>query len=131
MGQPAGLISHQSPHPVDGTLRRFRTALETAGLTIFAEVDHDAGATAAGLELRPTRLVIFGAARGGTPLMQAAQTAGIDLPLKALVWQDAAGACWIGYNDAQWIAHRHGLAALPAVAAMAQALAKLVAQAID
>ncbi len=131
MDQPAGLISQKSSHGVDETVRRLRAAIEAAGLTLFAEIDHDAGAVAAGLELRPTRLVIFGAARGGTPLMQAAQTAGIDLPLKTLVWQDAAGDCWIGYNAPQWIADRHGLGSGVdgPVNAMTQLLGKLTATA--
>ena len=128
--QPAGLIRQQSPHAVDETVRRFRAAAEQAGMTIFAEVDHDRGAAAAGLELRPTRLVIFGNAKGGTPLMQAAQTAGIDLPLKLLVWEDEAGACWIAYNDPRWIADRHGVGELPAVGAMAQGLAALASKAV-
>jgi uncharacterized protein (DUF302 family) len=77
-------------------------------LTVFAHIDHAAGAAAAGLELRPTDLLIFGNARGGTPLMQRVQTTGIDLPLKALVWQDAAGDTWLSYNDPAWLANRHG-----------------------
>ena len=68
-----------------------------------------AGATAVGLSLRPTELLIFGNARGGTPLMQSVQTIGIDLPLKALVWQDASGDIWLSYNDPAWLAQRHGL----------------------
>jgi uncharacterized protein (DUF302 family) len=88
---------------------RLEAALRANGLTIFARIDHAAGAAAAGLPLRPTELLIFGNARGGTPLMQADQTTGIDLPLKALVWQDAAGKTWLSYNDPAWIAKRHGL----------------------
>ena len=86
---------------------------------------HAAGATSAGLELRPTTLVVFGNPVAGTPLMQAVQTAGIDLPLKALVWQDAQGAVHLTYNDPVWIAARHGLdrGAEQAVAAMAAGLA--------
>jgi uncharacterized protein (DUF302 family) len=80
-------------------------------MTVFARIDHAAGAAEAGLSLRPTDLLIFGNARGGTPLMQAAQTMGLDLPLKVLVWQDAAGATWLSWNDPQWLARRHGLGA--------------------
>jgi uncharacterized protein (DUF302 family) len=131
MEQPPGLVRRESAHDVDETVRRFRAAAQHAGLAIFADVDHGRGAAAAGLELRPTRLIVFGAARGGTPLMQIAQTVGIDLPLKVLVWQNAAGQTWIAYNDPQWIADRHGLgpAAAGAVAAMAQGLAALAATA--
>src|SRR3954465_11103235 len=78
-------------------------------MTVFARVDHAAGAAEAGLPLRPTDLLIFGAAKGGTPLMQAAQTIGIDLPLKALVWQDEAGSTFLSYNDPAWLAKRHGV----------------------
>jgi uncharacterized protein (DUF302 family) len=78
-------------------------------MTVFAKVDHAASAREVGLDLRPTLLMIFGAARGGTPLMQAEQTVGIDLPLKALIWQDAAGKTWISYNEPEWIAKRHSL----------------------
>ncbi|HEX4097779.1 MAG TPA: DUF302 domain-containing protein [Caulobacteraceae bacterium] len=130
MSAPAGFVSVQSPHGAEETVRRFREAVQAAGMTIFAEVDHDIGAGAVGLLLRPTRLVIFGNARGGTPLMQIAQTAGIDLPLKALVWEDVRGQTFIGYNDPQWIAERHGLAAgaAPAVQAMTKGLEMLVAK---
>lgn len=113
-----GLITIRSAFGPDETMQRLRAAVEAKGMTIFAHIDHAAGATAAGLPLRPTDLLIFGAAKGGTPLMQAAQTAGIDLPLKALVWRDADGATWLSYNDPAWLAERHG-----AEAALAQPLA--------
>jgi len=90
-------------------MNRFEAAVRAKGMTVFARVDHAAGATAAGLSLRPTDLLVFGNARGGTPLMQSDQTIGIDLPLKALVWQDASGATWLSYNDLSWLAKRHGL----------------------
>src|SRR4051794_39663569 len=78
-------------------------------MTVFARIDHATGAAAVGLSLRPTELLIFGNAKGGTPLMQSAQTMGIDLPLKALVWQDPSGSTWLSYNDPGWLAKRHGL----------------------
>ncbi len=78
-------------------------------MTVFARINHQAGAAAVGLTLQPTEVVIFGNAKGGTPLMQSGQTAGIDLPLKILVWQEASGKTWLSYNDPQWIARRHGL----------------------
>jgi len=79
-------------------------------MAVFARIDHAGGAAEVGLTLRPTELIIFGNARGGTPLMQSVQTVGIDLPLKALIWQDAAGKTWISYNEGGWIAQRHGIA---------------------
>jgi len=102
---------------------RLETEIRARGLTIFARIDHAAGAAEVGLELRPTELFIFGNARGGTPLMQSVQTVGIDLPLKALIWQDATGKTWISYNEPRWIVHRHGIAnAEPIVTKMADQL---------
>jgi uncharacterized protein (DUF302 family) len=91
------------------TMGRLEAEIKAKGLTVFARIDHAAGAAQVGLPLRPTEVVLFGNARGGTPLMQLAQTIGIDLPLKALVWQDATGATWLSYNDPSWLAKRHGL----------------------
>ena len=87
------------------TMNRLETELRAQGMNIFARIDHAAGAREAQLELRPTEVIIFGNARGGTPLMQLDQTVGIDLPLKALVWQDETNKTWISYNDPSWIAH--------------------------
>ena len=98
---------------------------------MFARIDHAAGAAAVGLSLRPTEVLIFGNAKGGTPLMQSVQTIGIDLPLKALVWQDASGDTWLSYNDPAWLAHRHGLsgAATRQRSAMLSAALRAVAKA--
>ena len=104
-----GLISKRSSFGPEETMQRLEAEVQAKGLTVFAHVDHAAGAAAVGLSLRPTDLLIFGNARGGTPLMQAAQSIGIDLPLKALVWQDADGVTWVSYNDPAWFAHRHSL----------------------
>src|SRR5260370_23678595 len=98
-------------------------------MTVFARIDHAAGAAAVGLSLRPTELLIFGNAKSGTPLMQSMQTIGIDLPLKALVWQDASGSTWLSYNDPSWLAKRHGLghevdATVGAIAAVLDAMAR-------
>ena len=82
--------------------------MKSRGLTVFARIDHAAGAQAVGMALRPTELLIFGNAKGGTPLMQAQQTIGIDLPLKALAFEDAAGKAWLAYNDPAWLTGRHG-----------------------
>jgi uncharacterized protein (DUF302 family) len=107
--QVDGLITIQSRLDPEATLQGIEAILQAKGLTVFAKVDHAAGAAQVGLALRPTTVVIFGNAKGGTPLMQAAQTSGIDLPLKALVWQDTAGVTWLSFNDPAWIAKRHGL----------------------
>jgi uncharacterized protein (DUF302 family) len=119
-----GLITLSSSHGPKDTMDRLAAEITARGMTVFARVDHAAGAAEAGLPLRPTELLIFGNAKGGTPLMQSEQTIGIDLPLKALVWQDASGRTWLSYNDPGWLAKRHGLGAEvdPAVKAMAAAL---------
>jgi len=96
-------------------MNRLEAAVKAKGMTVFARIDHSAGASAVGLSLNPTEVLIFGNAKGGTPLMQAAQTIGIDLPLKALVWQDASGSTWLSYNDPAWLARRHGLSGTEAV----------------
>ena len=105
-----GLISLRSNAGPKQTADRLKAELQASGLTLFAQIDHAAGAAGAGLALRPTEVFLFGNAKGGTPLMQAAQTIGIDLPLKALVWEDEAGDCWFSYNDPAWLAARHGVA---------------------
>ena len=89
---------------------RLESEICAQGMKVFVRIDHAAGAAEAGLDLRPTDLIIFGNARGGTPLMQASQSIGIDLPLKALVWQDAAGKTWLSNNEPNWIVQRHGFA---------------------
>jgi uncharacterized protein (DUF302 family) len=103
-----GLITVLSKYGPKETMERLEAEVKAKGLTVFAHVDHAAGAAAVGLSLRPTDLLIFGNAKGGTPLMQSVQTIGIDLPLKMLVWQDEAGKTWISYNDPGWLAKRHG-----------------------
>lgn len=96
---PEGLTNVPSAFDPKGTADRLEAAIKAKGLTVFARVDHAAAATAVGLALRPTEVLLFGNAKGGTPLMQARQTIGIDLPLKALVWQDSDGKTWLSYND--------------------------------
>ena len=90
-------------------IERLEAAIKKKGMAVFGRVNHATGAKEVGMELPPTVVVIFGSAKAGTPIMQADQTVGIDLPLKVLVWQDAAGKTWISYNDPEWIAKRHGL----------------------
>jgi len=103
-----GLITIRSSYGPEDTMSRFEAEVRAKGMTVFARVDHAAGARAVGLSLRPTELLIFGNAKAGTPLMQSMQTIGIDLPLKALVWQDASGSTWLSYDDPSWLAKRHG-----------------------
>jgi uncharacterized protein (DUF302 family) len=119
-----GLTQVQSSHGPADTMQRLVAEISAKGLTVFARINHSAGAEEVGLALRPTELVIFGNAKGGTPLMQSNQEIGIDLPLKALVWQDASGGTWISYNDPAWLAKRHGLGheVEPPVKAMAALL---------
>ena len=124
-----GLTTIKSSHSPRETMNRLETAVTAKGLTVFARIDHAAGAVAAGLSLRPTEVLIFGNAKGGTPLMQAAQTVGIDLPLKALVWQDASGETWLSYNDPAWLAVRHGVTGLDAVTANLSAVLHAVSEA--
>jgi uncharacterized protein (DUF302 family) len=104
-----GLTTIRSSYGPEETMNRFEAEVRARGMIAFAHIDHAAGAAAVGLALRPTELLIFGNARGGTPLMELVQTTGIDLPLRALVWQDASGVTWLSYDDPNWIAKRHGL----------------------
>ncbi|HEY6717080.1 MAG TPA: DUF302 domain-containing protein [Reyranella sp.] len=104
---PDGLTACVSSHGPKETMDRLIAAVTSRGMTVLARIDHAAAAVKAGMELRPTEVVLFGNPRAGTPLMQAAQTIGIDLPLKALVWQDADGKTWFAYNDPKWLAKRH------------------------
>lgn len=117
-----GLTTVLSSFGPKETMDRLETEVKAKGLTVFARIDHAAGAAAVGMPLRPTEVLIFGNATGGTPLMEANQSAGIDLPLKALVYQDAAGKVWLSYNNPSWISQRHGLGA--AVTVNVQALAE-------
>lgn len=107
-GAADGLVTVGSAHSPKETLDRFEAVAKSKGMKIFARIDHAAGASSIGKELRPTELLIFGNPQGGTPLMECAQSAGIDLPLKALAWQDASGQVWLAFNDPAWLAARHG-----------------------
>ena len=104
-----GLTSIPSSFDPKETMDRLENEIRSNGMDVFARIDHAAGAAKAGLTLPPTEVIIFGNARGGTPLMQSVQTVGIDLPLKALVWQDASGKTWLSYNEPRWIAQRHAI----------------------
>src|SRR5262245_27703940 len=129
-----GLTTIPSSYGPKETMDRLEAEIKAKGMTVFARIDHAAGAAEAGLSLRPTELLIFGNAKSGTPLMQATQSIGIDLPLKALVWQDASGKTWLSYNDPSWLAKRHGLghevqATVDGIATALDALAKTATKA--
>jgi uncharacterized protein (DUF302 family) len=121
-----GLITIRSRNSVKETIERLKANLKDSGVNVFARIDHAAGAASVGMLLRPTEVLIFGNPRAGTPLMQANQTIGIDLPLKVLAWEDASGSVWVTYTDPAWLAARHGLGEGTAdtVSGLARALAR-------
>jgi uncharacterized protein (DUF302 family) len=126
LGSIEGLTSIRSSFGPKETMDRLEAEIRAQGMTVFARIDHAAGATEVGLTLPPTELIIFGNARGGTPLMRAVQTVGIDLPLKALVWEDTAGITWLSYNEPGWIVQRHSVGnAEQVVSKMAAALSAI------
>jgi uncharacterized protein (DUF302 family) len=120
-----GLVTVASRYSVKDSLDRLEAEVKAKGVTVFARIDHAAGAASVAMQLRPTEVLIFGSPKGGTPLMQSNQTVGIDLPLKILGWQDADGKVWLAYNDPGWLARRHRLG--PGVDANVNALATLLA----
>ena len=108
-----GVVSLASPHAFDDTTARVVRVLEHAGMTIFTRIDQQSAAEAVGLSMRPMMLVLFGNPRAGTPLMQAHPTLAIDLPLKALIWEDAHGQVWVSTNSPEYLQRRHGMAETP------------------
>ena len=104
-----GIVDVASKHTVDQVVERLKAILEQKGVTLFALVDHSGEAEKAGMKMNPTKLVLFGSPRAGTPLMLAAPSVAIDLPLKILVWQDSAGKVWVSYNAPEYLKERHGL----------------------
>jgi uncharacterized protein (DUF302 family) len=103
-----GMVHRSSPYSVEETLERLKANLQSLGIPVLANIDHSGGAAALGLEMKPTKLLIFGNAKAGTPLMLAAPTSALDLPLKALVWEDNDGKVWISYNTPEYLQERHG-----------------------
>lgn len=124
-----GLITEPSNHSVDETTQRLQSALQAKGIALFALIDHSGEAEKVGIPMRPTKLLIFGNPRAGTPVMIAAPTAAIDLPLKILIWEDSDGKVWLSFKDPTYLANRHGIPAelLQNIAA-ARSLAAAVAQ---
>lgn len=118
-----GLVAVKSPHSAKDTMNRLEDVVKQRNLVVFARIDHAAGAQKVGKVLRPTEVLIFGNPQGGTPLMECAQSVGIDMPLKALVWEDAAAQVWLGYNDPGYLMTRHAVAQCPAAENVRKALA--------
>jgi uncharacterized protein (DUF302 family) len=104
-----GMQHLPSPYAVPETLRRVESVLQEKGLTIFCRIDHSGEAEKVGLQMHPTQLILFGSPRGGTPVMVASPTIAIDLPLKALIWQDAGGQVWVSYNSPEYLEQRHNV----------------------
>jgi uncharacterized protein (DUF302 family) len=104
-----GIVTLRSPHSVTQTLQRLEALIAAKGIAVFARIDHSGEATKAGLSMPPTELLIFGSPKSGTPLMIASPTLALDLPLKALVWQDAEDAVWLSYNTPEFLKQRHSI----------------------
>lgn len=118
-----GVLILQSPYGVGETMDRLEKVVKERGLKVFARIDHAAGAASVGKSLRPTQLIIFGNPQGGTPFMECAQSVGIDLPLKALAWEDESAQVWLGYNDPAFIGMCHGVPECPVIEKLRKALA--------
>ena len=124
-----GIINIKSRHDVKNTADRLETVLKEKGMAVFLRIDHSEGARRVGEKLRPTELIIFGNPKVGAPLMQCSQTVAIDLPQKALIWEDDGGQVWLTYNDPQYLATRHGIDGCKAVLDKVQTALKNFAQA--
>ena len=120
-----GLISLKSSYTAKETMDRLEGIVKQRGLNVFARIDHAAGAAKIGKTLRSTEVLIFGSPQGGTPFMECAQSVGIDLPLKALVWEDSSAQVWLGYNDPEYLARRHNVPTCPAAAGLSKTLASI------
>jgi uncharacterized protein (DUF302 family) len=104
-----GIVDKASNHSVDETVAKLKEILQSKGVTLFAIIDHSGEAAKAGMKMRPTKLLIFGSPKAGTPLMQAAPSVAIDLPLKILIWEDTQGKAWVSYNSPAYLQKRHGI----------------------
>ena len=126
MENKTGIVDVPSHHSVDETVDRVKGILSSKGITLFALVDHSGEAARVGLKMPPTKLLIFGSPKAGTPLMLAAPSVAIDLPLKLLVWENAHGEVWISYNTPEYLQHRHDFPAtlLPNIAVVGALAAK-------
>lgn len=125
-----GLLTVKSPYSVKVTMDKLEVVVRDNELNVFARIDHAAGAAKVGKTLRPTEVLIFGNPQGGTPFMECAQSVGIDLPLKALAWEDASSQVWLGYNDPAYLAQRHGVTECPVAMNLRKALDAFAAAAI-
>jgi uncharacterized protein (DUF302 family) len=110
MSQTNGIIDKLSHHSVEETVDRLKGILQSKGVALFAIIDHSGEAQKVGMKMLPTKLLIFGSPKAGTPLMLAAPSVAIDLPLKILVWEDAQGKIWVSYNSPEYLQQRHGIA---------------------
>jgi uncharacterized protein (DUF302 family) len=128
-GKSSGLVDLPSNHSVDETVKRLRRILQAKGITLFALIDHSGEAEKVGIQMRPTKLLIFGNPKGGTPVMLASPSSAIDLPLKILIWEDAQGKVWVTHNSTAYLQERHNLPPelLPNIAVI-EALAKTAAE---
>ena len=124
-----GIITIPSNHSVEETIEKLKAILQSKGITLFALIDHSGEAARAGMEMRPTKLLIFGNPKGGTPVMLAAPSSAIDLPLKILIWEDAQGKVWVTYNGPMYLQERHNIPTelLPNLSVI-EALAKSAAE---
>lgn len=125
-----GIIAQKSSFGAKETMDRFEEVVKGKGMNIFARINHAAGARKVGQDLRPTELLVFGNPKGGTPLMQCSQSFAMDLPLKALVWEDESGQVWLGVNDLKALAERHNAGDCPAVGKVQGAVGNFVAAAL-
>src|SRR6267378_4836 len=128
-GRDSGIIDTPSSHSVDETVERLKEILQAKGITLFALIDHSGEAEKVGMKMRPTKLLIFGNPKAGTPVMLAAPTSAIDLPLKILIWEDAQGKVWVTYNSPVYLQERHNIPTelLPNLSVI-EALAKSAAE---
>lgn len=125
-----GLITMKSSFDAKETMDRMEKTLRDKGMTIFERIDHAAGAEKIGKALRPTEVLLFGNPKAGTPFIECAQTVGIDLPMKTLVWKDASGQVWLGYNDPAFLTKRHGAPECGVVGGMSKTLDGLAREAL-